>query len=77
MTTAREIMHSGVECLGVDETLAKAAFLSGPDGARELVAEHGGVLFHEDGEAEPVGPIELSPRYTVRIPAALLNGAAA
>ena len=64
---------TGVEA----ETLAKAAFLSGPEGARELVAEHGGVLFHEDGGAEPVGPIELSSRLTVRIPATLLNGAAA
>lgn len=39
------------------ETLAKAALLSGPTGARERLAELGGVLVHDDGEVELVGPI--------------------
>jgi thiamine biosynthesis lipoprotein len=40
------------------ETLAKAAVLSGPERGRRLLAEHGGVLFAEDGCAEPVGVLE-------------------
>jgi FAD:protein FMN transferase len=39
------------------ETLAKAALLSGPDDARRMLAEHGGVLFAEDGTAEAVGAL--------------------
>jgi FAD:protein FMN transferase len=37
------------------ETLSKAALLSGPDGAREILAPLGGALIHDDGEVEPVG----------------------
>jgi thiamine biosynthesis lipoprotein len=70
---ATALAPTGVEA----ETMAKAALLSGPDGARSLLAEHGGVLFHEDGEAEPVGPIELKPRLTVRVPAGMLKEVAA
>lgn len=70
---ATALAPTGVEA----ETAAKAAVLSGPDGARRLLCEHGGVLFHEDGEAEPVGPIELRPRLTVRIPAGSLKEVAA
>ena len=40
------------------EALAKAALLSGPDGARERLAEHGGVLVHDSGEVEAVGALE-------------------
>jgi thiamine biosynthesis lipoprotein len=36
------------------EALAKAAFLSGPAGARRLLRRHGGVLVHEDGGVEPL-----------------------
>jgi thiamine biosynthesis lipoprotein len=39
------------------ETLAKAALLSGADRGRALLAEHGGVLFAEDGSFEPVGAL--------------------
>ncbi len=39
------------------ETLAKAALLSGARGARRLLAEHGGVIFGEDGTAEVVGAL--------------------
>ena len=41
------------------ETLAKAALLSGPVEGRALLAEHGGVLFADDGSAEPIGALEL------------------
>ncbi len=40
------------------ETLSKMALLLGAEGAREALARCGGVLFHEDGEVEPVGPID-------------------
>jgi thiamine biosynthesis lipoprotein len=36
------------------ETLSKLALLSGPDGAREALAEHGGVLIHDDGDVEVI-----------------------
>jgi len=39
------------------ETRAKAALLSGPDRGRAWLAEHGGLLFGEDGRVHPVGPI--------------------
>jgi thiamine biosynthesis lipoprotein len=39
------------------ETLAKAALLSGPAGGRELLAAHGGVLVHDDGEVELAGAV--------------------
>ena len=32
------------------ETLAKAALLSGPRAGAALLAEHGGVLVHDDGD---------------------------
>lgn len=38
------------------ETRAKAALLSGPRGARRWLARYGGVLLHEDGDAERVHP---------------------
>lgn len=37
------------------EVLAKAALLSGPEGARRILrARHGGLLVHDDGAVEPV-----------------------
>jgi FAD:protein FMN transferase len=48
------------------ETLAKAALLSGPERGRETLAESGGLLVHDDGRVEPVGPIGVR---TVRGPA--------
>ena len=39
------------------ETLSKMALLLGPDGAREVLAEHGGVIVHDGGEVELVGPL--------------------
>jgi thiamine biosynthesis lipoprotein len=48
------------------ETLAKAALLSGPDGGREVLAERGGLLVHDDGRIETVGPLAARPK--IRIP---------
>jgi len=42
------------------ETLSKMALLRGPRGAREILADQGGVIIHDSGELETVGPIELS-----------------
>ncbi len=39
------------------ETLAKAALLSGPEGGREVLAERGGLLVHDSGRVETVGPL--------------------
>jgi thiamine biosynthesis lipoprotein len=39
------------------ETLSKMALLSGPDGARRVLAEHGGLIVHDSGETEAVGPL--------------------
>lgn len=55
------------------ETLAKAALLSGPEGARGLLAPRGGLIVHEDGETEAVGPIEIRPRYSVTVPASVVG----
>ena len=50
------------------ETFAKSALLSGPEGAREVLAERGGLLVHDNGRIEPVGPLSARPR--IRIPGA-------
>lgn len=47
------------------ETLAKHALLSGPAGAREILAARGGVAFHEDGDAELIGPLAEADRRVV------------
>ncbi len=51
----------GVTALGESaleaETLAKMALLGGPDGARQALAEHGGLVVHDSGEVEMMGPI--------------------
>lgn len=39
------------------ETLSKMALLLGPEGAREVLAQRGGVIVHDDGTAEGVGPL--------------------
>ena len=57
------------------ETLSKAALLSGPERARELLADRGGLIVHDGGRVELVGPLAAAPR--IRIPAdAGLAGAA-
>jgi thiamine biosynthesis lipoprotein len=45
------------------ETLSKAALLSGPEGAREILFGLGGVIVHDDGRVEPVGPLSVRPRF--------------
>jgi thiamine biosynthesis lipoprotein len=37
------------------ETLSKMALLLGPEGARRVLAEHGGVIVHDDGSVETIG----------------------
>lgn len=39
------------------ETLSKLALLAGPDAARRVLSDRGGVLVHDDGEVEAVGPL--------------------
>src|SRR3954452_21669204 len=39
------------------ETLAKMAFLSGPEGAREILASHGGLVVLDDGSVELFGTL--------------------
>lgn len=39
------------------ETLSKMALLIGPDGAREVLGARGGVIIHDSGEVEAVGPV--------------------
>jgi thiamine biosynthesis lipoprotein len=47
------------------ETLAKAALLSGPDEGRRRLAEKGGLIVHDDGAVETVGPIAAIPTAPV------------
>jgi thiamine biosynthesis lipoprotein len=51
----------GVTALGATaleaETLSKAALLSGPEEGRELLSDRGGMLVHENGRIELVGPV--------------------
>jgi FAD:protein FMN transferase len=42
------------------ETLSKMALLQGPDGARRVLSRHGGVIVHDSGEVETIGPLELT-----------------
>jgi thiamine biosynthesis lipoprotein len=44
------------------ETLSKAALLSGPEGARQALAGLGGLIVHESGRVETVGPLSVRPR---------------
>lgn len=48
------------------ETLSKAALLSGPERGREIFSERGGLLIHDSGRAELVGPLAVAPR--IRLP---------
>jgi hypothetical protein len=33
------------------------ALLLGPSGAREVLAQHGGIVIHDHGDVEAIGPI--------------------
>jgi thiamine biosynthesis lipoprotein len=57
------------------ETLSKTALLSGPGGAREVLAEQGGLIVHDSGRVELVGPLATPPR--IRLPRLDRSGAAA
>jgi thiamine biosynthesis lipoprotein len=48
------------------ETLSKAALLSGPDRGREILSDRGGLLIHDSGRVELVGPLAVAPR--IRLP---------
>lgn len=48
------------------ETLSKMALLAGPEGGREAFAERGGLLVHDNGRVELVGPLAVAPR--IRLP---------
>jgi thiamine biosynthesis lipoprotein len=48
------------------ETLAKAALLSGPEGGRAVLGDRGGLLVHDGGQVETVGPLAARPR--IRVP---------
>jgi FAD:protein FMN transferase len=48
------------------DVVAKAALLSGRDGARELLSEHGGLTIADGGAVERIGPLHNPPR--VRLP---------
>jgi FAD:protein FMN transferase len=43
------------------ETLAKMAFLSGAEGAREILSEHGGLIVLDDGRVEICGSLAVRP----------------
>jgi FAD:protein FMN transferase len=40
------------------ETLSKLALLGGADAARRALAEYGGLIVHDDGAVERIGPLE-------------------
>lgn len=48
------------------ETLSKVALLSGPERGREIFAARGGLLIHDSGRVELVGPLAVAPR--IRLP---------
>jgi thiamine biosynthesis lipoprotein len=51
------------------ETLSKMALLLGPEGARRVLAPQGGLIVHDSGDVEPIGPVAhlLCDRTTVEI----------
>jgi FAD:protein FMN transferase len=51
------------------ETLSKMALLSGPDGARRVLAPLGGVIVHDDGAVEAIGAI--ADQWPTRRPQAI------
>jgi FAD:protein FMN transferase len=50
------------------DVLAKAALLSGPEGAGDFLGEHGGLVVLDDGEAQSFGPLHDPPRLRVPPP---------
>ena len=56
------------------ETMSKAALLSGVEVARRLLARRGGLIVHEDGEVELIGPLPARPRFSITVPRAVAEG---
>ena len=54
-----------------------AVALSGPDGARRLLASRGGLIVHEDGEVEVIGPLPAQPRFSITVPSTAVEGSLA
>lgn len=50
------------------EARAKAALLSGPEGARSVLRRHGGIAIEEAGHAERVGRLDAAPVVRLRLP---------
>ena len=50
------------------DALAKAALLSGREGARRFLAEHGGLIVRDDGEVERIGPLHDPPLVRISLP---------
>ena len=48
------------------DVLAKAALLSGPDGAAAFLSEHGGLIVRDDGSVERIGPLHDPPRLRIQ-----------
>jgi thiamine biosynthesis lipoprotein len=44
------------------ETLAKVAFLSGPERAAGILSQRGGLIVRDDGEVELLGPLAADPK---------------
>ncbi len=60
------------------ETLSKMALLLGPTGAPEVLEKQGGVIVHDDGTVQAIGPIDLRPAPDVgSLPGLTPAGAAA
>jgi thiamine biosynthesis lipoprotein len=58
------------------ETLAKSALLSGPSGARRVLAAEGGLIVHESGDVELAGPLRAHVRPRVRLRRSAIGAAA-
>ncbi len=50
------------------DVLAKAALLSGREGAHGFLAEHGGLIVRDDGEVERIGPLHDRRRVRIALP---------
>ena len=52
-------------------------FFPAPDGARQLLAHQGGLIVHEDGQVEVVGPLPARPRLNITVPRSVAEGSLA
>lgn len=50
------------------ETFAKTALLSGPPGARRVLARHGGITVDERGNVERIGRLDARPVVKLKLP---------